>query len=200
MTKLIITFLTLGVVSGYFFIPDFIITHVSGNLLIVGLCVMLFFVGMDLGRTGTVVENFKKVGIRILVFPLASIIGCLTFAAVGSLFLPMTAKETMAVASGFGWYTLAPVMLADCSAELSAISFLHNVMREMVGIMIIPIVAKYIGYIESCSVPGAAAADVCLPIIEKSTDSDTTVYAFVMGVVLSTTVPVLVGAFISMGL
>lgn len=200
MTKLIIAFVTLGMLSGYFFIPDFFITEISGNLLIVGLCVLLFFVGLELGREGTVVENFKKVGIRILAFPIASIIGCLLFAAIGSLFLPMNAKETMAVASGFGWYTLAPVMLAKSSAELSAISFLHNVMREMIGIIIIPIVAKRIGYIEACSVPGAAAMDVCLPVLEKSTNSDTTVYAFVIGVVLSTAVPILVGFFMSIGL
>lgn len=200
MTKLIIAFVTLGVISGYFFIPDFFITEISGNLLIGGLCVLLFFVGLDLGRQGTVVENFKKVGIRILAFPIASILGCLIFAAISSLVLPMTAKQTMAVASGFGWYTLAPVMLAKSSAELSAISFLHNVMREMIGIMVIPIVAKHIGYIESCSVPGAAAMDVCLPIVEKSTNSETTIYAFVMGVALSTAVPILVGFFISMGL
>lgn len=200
MTKLIIAFVTLGAISGYFFIPDFFITEISGNLLIGGLCVLLFFVGLDLGRQGTVVENFKKVGIRILAFPIASILGCLIFAAISSLVLPMTAKQTMAVASGFGWYTLAPVMLAKSSAELSAISFLHNVMREMIGIMVIPIVAKHIGYIESCSVPGAAAMDVCLPIVEKSTNSETTIYAFVMGVALSTAVPILVGFFISMGL
>lgn len=196
MTKLIIAFVTLGMLSGYFFIPDYFITEISGNLLIVGLSILLFFVGLELGRAGTVVENFKKVGIRILAFPIVSIVGCLLFAAVASLILPMTVKESMAVASGFGWYTLAPIMISDYSAELSAISFLHNVMREMIGIIIIPIVANRIGYIEACSVPGAAAMDVCLPVLEKSTNSDTAVYAFVIGVVLSIAVPVLVPIFI----
>lgn len=198
MTKIIIASVTFGMFSGYFFIPDYFITEISGNLLIVGLSVLLFFVGLDLGREGTVVENFKKVGIRILAFPIASIIGCLLFAAIGSLVLPMTAKESVAVASGFGWYTLAPVILSDYSAELSAISFLHNVMREMIGIIIIPIVAKRVGYIEACSLPGAAAMDVCLPVLEKATNSDTAVYAFVMGVVLSIAVPILVPIFIGL--
>lgn len=198
MTKIIIGFVTMGMICGYFFIPDFFITEISGNLLVVGLCVLLFFVGLELGREGTVVENFKKVGIRILAFPIASIIGCLFFAAIASFFLPMTARESMAIASGFGWYTLAPVILSDYSAELSAIAFLHNVMREMIGIIIIPIVAKHVGYIEACSVPGAAAMDVCLPILEKTTNSDTAVYAFVIGVVLSTAVPILVPLFIGL--
>ena len=63
--------------------------------------------------------------------------------------------------------------------------------------MLIPIVAKKIGYIETCSLPGAAAMDVCLPIVEKATDSQTAVYSFVMGVVLSIAVPVLVPLFIA---
>ncbi|MFV0516448.1 MAG: lysine exporter LysO family protein [Aminipila sp.] len=200
MTKLIIIFVTLGMAAGYFFIPDYFITNISGNLLILGLCIMLFFVGLELGREGTVVENFKKVGVRILAFPIGAMVGCLSFAGIASIFLPMSVKESMAVAAGFGWYTLAPVMLADVSAELSAIAFLHNVMREMIGIMILPIVAKRIGYIEACSVPGAAAMDVCLPIVEKSTNSEMTVYSFVMGVFLSTAVPVLVRFFIFLGL
>lgn len=198
MTKLIIAFVTLGIISGYLFIPDFFITDISGNLLIVGLSVLLFFVGLDLGRAGTVVENFKKVGIRILAFPLGSIVGCLLFAAIASLILPMTARESMAVASGFGWYTLAPIIISDYSAELSAVSFLHNVMREMIGIILIPVVANRIGYIEACSLPGAAAMDVCLPILEKTTNSDTAVYAFVMGVVLSIAVPILVPLFLGL--
>ena len=40
--------------------------------------------------------------------------------------------------------------------------------------------------------PGSAAMDVCLPIVEKSTRSDIAVYSFVSGVILSTAVPILV--------
>ncbi len=196
MTKLIIGLVTLGMAAGYFVLPQGFL-DISGNLLVVGLCIMLFFVGVDLGRAGTVAENFKKVGLRILVFPFASIVGCLAFASLASLVFPMTVRESMAVASGFGWYTLAPVIISDYSVEISAISFLHNVFRETLGIMLIPIVAKKIGYIETCSLPGAAAMDVCLPIVEKATDSQTAVYSFVMGVVLSIAVPVLVPLFIA---
>ena len=34
--------------------------------------------------------------------------------------------------------------------------------------------------------------DVCLPIVERATSSNTAVYSFVSGVVLSTAVPILV--------
>ena len=44
--------------------------------------------------------------------------------------------------------------------------------------------------------PGAAAMDVCLPIVEKATRSDIAVYSFVSGVILSILVPVLVPVII----
>lgn len=193
MTKAIVCSVVCGLLAGYFFLPDWFI-DISGNLLVVGLCVLLFFVGMDIGKEGTVVENFKKAGWRVLVFPFAIIIGTYAGSLVAGLILPsLGLRDALAVGSGFGWYTLAPVMLAEYSTSVSAVSFMHNVMRELFGILLIPIIAKKIGYIETVSLPGAAAMDVCLPVVEKATRGDIAVYSFISGVVLSIAVPILVG-------
>lgn len=71
-------------------------------------------------------------------------------------------------------------------------------MREMFGIILIPIVAKYIGFIEATSLPGAAAMDVCLPIVERATAPNITIYSFVSGVSLSIAVPILVPLIIGL--
>lgn len=193
MTRAILISVIAGILAGYFFLPDWFI-DLSGNVLIAGLCVLLFFVGMDIGREGTVVENFKKAGWRILIFPFVIIFGTLIGSLAGALILPsLGIRDALAIGSGFGWYTLAPVMLSKYSTYVSALSFMHNVMRELFGILLIPIVAKKIGYIETVALPGAAAMDVCLPIFEKATRGDIAVYSFLSGVVLSIAVPVLVG-------
>ena len=193
MTRAILISVIAGILAGYFFLPDWFI-DLSGNVLIAGLCVLLFFVGMDIGREGTVVENFKKAGWRILIFPFVIIFGTLIGSLAGALILPsLGIRDALAIGSGFGWYTLAPVMLSKYSTYVSALSFMHNVMRELFGILLIPIVAKKIGYIETVALPGAAAMDVCLPIVEKATRGDIAVYSFISGVVLSIAVPVLVG-------
>ena len=83
-------------------------------------------------------------------------------------------------------------MLAEYSIEISAISFMHNVMRELLGILLLPVVAKKLGYIESTGLVGAGAMDVCLPIIVRTTSGNMAVYAFITGVVLSFSVPVMV--------
>ena len=199
MTVLIVIAVIIGMVIGYFIIRD----AFSGNMgafdeaaglgIKIGLCLLLIFVGLDLGLDGTVLENFKRVGLRILAFPAAVIIGTLVGAAVASPFLGLSLKECLAVGSGFGWYTLAPGIIMEAGyLTASAVSFLHNVMRELLSIVFIPLVAKKIGYIETTGMPGAAAMDVCLPIVEKSTRSDIAVYSFVSGVILSILVPVFV--------
>lgn len=165
----------------------------AGLAIKIGLCLLLVFIGLDLGLDGTVVDNFKKVGLRVLVFPAVVIVGTLAGAAGCSLFMDFSLKECLAIGAGFGWYTLAPgIIMENGYVTASAVAFLHNVMRELFSIIFIPLVAKRIGYIETTGMPGAAAMDVCLPIVEKSTRSDIAVYSFVSGVILSTAVPIMV--------
>lgn len=165
----------------------------AGLAIKIGLCLLLVFIGLDLGLDGTVVDNFKKVGLRILVFPAVVIIGTLAGAGACSIFMDFSLKECLAIGAGFGWYTLAPgIIMENGYVTASAVAFLHNVMRELFSIIFIPVVAKKIGYIETTGMPGAAAMDVCLPIVEKSTRSDIAVYSFVSGVILSTAVPIMV--------
>ena len=58
---------------------------------------------------------------------------------------------------GFGWYTFAPVTITGAGhAMAGAVSFMHNVIRETCGIILIPVLAKKIGYIEVCDLPGVA--------------------------------------------
>lgn len=195
MTRIILAALSVGMLSGYFLIPTeykeaFLVDSETG--LIIGLCILLFLVGVDLGLDGKVVKNFKKLGARILLLPIGVMLGTLAGALLASLFLPITGRESMAVGAGFGWYSLAPIILTKYSAELSAISFTHNIMRELFGILLIPFVAKHIGYIEACSLPGSASADVCLPIVERCTNANIAAYSFVSGMVLSGAVPLLV--------
>ena len=145
-----------------------------------------------------VVENIKKIGYKIFILPIAIITGTLVFSALAGLLLPMTVKESMAIGSGFGWYSLAPIILADYSSQISAISFLHNVMREFFSILLIPVIAEKFGYLETVSLPGAASMDVCLPIVEKTTNSTVAIYSFASGAVISIVVPILVPLFISL--
>ena len=91
----------------------------------------------------------------------------------------------------------AAIELSKINAELGSLAFLTNVFREIIAILIIPFVAKYVGHLESVSVAGATAMDTLLPVINKSTSPDVSVIAFFSGITLTTAVPFLVTATIS---
>ena len=203
MTVMIVIAVAAGMLIGYFVIRRVFADNMesfesmAGLGIKIGLCLLLIFVGIDLGLDGTVIENFRRVGIRILAFPAVVVIGTLLGAGISGTLMGLNLRESLAVGAGFGWYTLAPGIIMEAGyITASAVAFLHNVMRELFSILFIPLVAQKIGYIETTGMPGAAAMDVCLPIVEKSTRSDIAVYSFVSGVILSILVPVLVPVII----
>ena len=131
MTKWIIGAVVGGILAGYFFVPEALAAH-CGTFITVGLCLILFLVGVDMGRQGNVWRDIRAAGFKVLLIPVAVAVGTIGFAAVSSLFLPLTAQEAMAASAGFGWYSLAPMLLSSYSATLSAVAFLSNVMGRWV--------------------------------------------------------------------
>ena len=169
----------------------------GGTLIRIGLCLMLFLIGFDMGVEGTVIDNFKRAGWRVVAFPFFIMIGTLIASGLCSIFMPITLREGLAIGAGFGWYSFAPAAIMERGhITAGAISFMHNIIREYISVLTIPIVAKRIGYLEGMSVCGCSAMDVCLPVIERSTKSDIAVYAFISGAVQSMAVPILVPLFI----
>lgn len=181
----------IGILSGFLFLPDRFIDMI-GTFIVIGLSILLLFVGLDLGMEGTIVDNFRRAGWRVIVFPFVMILGTYLGALAASLIMPFTLQDALCVASGFGWYTMAPALLTEYSLEVSAISFLHNVMRELLGILLLPLAAKYVGHIESTGLVGSGSMDVCLPIIVRTTSGNMAVYAFITGVVYTVAVPIMV--------
>ena len=191
MSKWIVGAVLCGIAAGYFILPPWVAEH-CGTFITVGLCLILFLVGVDMGRQGGVLEDIKAAGLKVLLIPVAVAAGSLAFAALASLLRPLSPRETMAAAAGLGWYSLAPMLLSSWSATLSAVAFLANVMREVLSILLIPLVAKRLGFIECVALPGAAAMDTVLPVVVSATHERITIYSFVSGVILSFAVPVLV--------
>lgn len=202
MTKLILISVSAGMATGYFLVDE-VFSDINtfetmiGYAITFGLCLLLLFVGLDLGINGTILQSIKDVGLNVLIFPLAVAIGTLVGALVSLIFIPITTREALAIGAGFGWYTLAPgIILESGHITAGAISFMHNIMRELFSILLIPFVGHKFGYIESTGLGGSSNMDVCLPVIEKSTHSDIAVYAFITGIILSLSTTVLVPLFI----
>ena len=116
-----------------------------------------------------------------------------------TLFLPIPANESLAVGAGFGWYSLGAAIIMDAGFEVAgAISFMHNVMREICSVIFIPIVARRIGYVESVALPGSNGMDICLPIVEQATNGTVAIYSFITGFMVTMAVPLLVPFFLTL--
>lgn len=183
----------IGGLSGFFFRNDFLITNCD-RVVSLGLCLLLFFVGIDIGNSGDIFPKLKKFGKKIWFLPVSTIIGSLIGGYAGSFFTAVTAGQGIAISAGLGWYSLSAIELSKISAELGSLAFLTNVLRELISIFSVPFIAKYIGSLESVSVAGATAMDTLLPIINKNTSADVSIVAFFSGIVLTTSVPLLLVA------
>lgn len=197
MSVSIIFSVIIGILAGYLFKEQELISY-SDYFIDFGLCVLLLLVGIDIGKNKDVLKKIKEIGFNFLLVPLLIIIGSIIGSALGGAIVGLSFNESSAVGAGLGWYTLSSMLLIDYSSELSAIAFTSNVIREIIAIISVPIIAKYIGYIESIAPCGATAMDTSLPIISKSTDTITTVIAFITGIILSFSVPILVPILISL--
>jgi len=199
MTFIIILAVVVGILVGMTLLPpDYI--YMTEYVIDFGLCLLLLLVGIDIGKQKNILKEIKALGMSIIVIPVLIGIGSITGALVVGLFLKLPINESTALGAGFGWYTLSAVMLVDYSAEISALAFLSNVIREVLAIMMIPIVAKWIGHMEAVAPAGATAMDTTLPIITRYTSSKYGIVAFISGAILSTSVPILVSLFISLPL
>lgn len=196
MTIKIILSVGIGIISGIFLKNDFLMENLN-YFIDLGLCLLLFFVGIDIGKNKGIFKELKAMGWRITLLPVTIVAGTLFGGFISSFITGLSIPEAAAVSAGLGWYSLSAIELSKYSAELGSIAFLSNVCREIIAIIAIPFIGRYIGHHETIAAAGATSMDTLLPIITKSTTSGIAVVSFFTGVVLSSLVPILVPILIS---
>ena len=183
-----------GILLGYF-TKSYINFDIS-LLIQFGLYLLLFFIGIDIGKNDNILNDLKKLNKKVLFLPFITIISSLAGGAVASILLPLSMGESVAISAGMGWYSFSAIELSKVSVELGGIAFLSNIFRELLAIFLIPMIAKKIGSFESVSVAGATAMDSVLPIINKSNPAEISIISFYSGLVISIIVPILVNIFL----
>lgn len=196
-TLILVVTVVLGMVSGRFLLPQAIIPH-CGQIITFGLYLLLFLVGLDMGRQEGMLKSIRQAGLGVLLVPVAVMVGTFVVTALVGLLLPLGPKDCVAAAAGFGWYSLAPTLLAPYSLTVSATAFLSNIFHELFAIVLVPMVAQRLGYIEAVALPGATAMDTVLPVVVSATDQRMAIYSFTSGVVLSLSVPFFIPAIVAL--
>ncbi|QUM83442.1 MULTISPECIES: lysine exporter LysO family protein [unclassified Moritella] len=161
------------------------------------LVLLLLFIGCQLRNSGMQLREIllNTWGIKIaVVMILSSWVGGLAAALL--LEIPLT--NGLALASGFGWYSLSGILITDgLSPVFGGAAFIIDLGRELVAILIIPSLIRLypstaIGY------AGATAMDFTLPMIQKSGGNGYVPLAIVSGFILSLSSPLFISVFLAL--
>ena len=192
MTLKILGSLVLGLFCGLFLLPE----RAAGYVQLItdgSLALLLFAIGFDLGQDTDLRQKIKDLPKMSLAVPFLIAVGSLAGAIVAGFFVRLPVGDAALVGAGFGWYSLSAVIIAQTyDVTLGALALLTNVFREVLALILIPIIATKLGQVPAVAPGGATAMDVTLPIISRNTDAQTTLIAFYSGTVLSALVPFVV--------
>ncbi len=160
---------------------------------------LLFMVGMQFAQSGLSLKSaFARADTALV--PAATVAGSLLGGLAVAALFGISAGKGLALAAGFGWYSLSGVLIADLGdPALGSAAFLANLLREAMALILIPLLAATKRPYSAIGVGGATAMDVTLPLIEQCAGPAAVPISFASGAMLSLLVPVLVPLFFAMG-
>jgi uncharacterized membrane protein YbjE (DUF340 family) len=172
-------------------LPDFL-TDDKPTMII--LYILLFLVGLGLGIDEHLVSILKSFDFRVALVPLSVLIGTYIGSILFSLFLPSIHWiDSLAIGSGFGYYSLSSVLISEYAGEkLGVIALIANISREVLTLLLAPLMAKYFGKLAPIASGGATSMDTTLPVIVRFSGKEFTLISIFNGVVLSILVPILI--------
>lgn len=188
--------LTAGILAGVLAVPRQAFLNLDPTAY--ALYALLFLVGAEIGANTRVWQVARSQNARILLVPLSAVVGTLLGVALFSFFLPgVGVRQSLAVGSGFGYYTLASVLIAQLGGNtLGVVALLSNILRELVTLLTAPLLARHFGKLAPIASGGATSMDTTLPIITRSVGTEYGVISVVNGVVLTLLAPVLITALL----
>lgn len=192
---IIVSFFTAGVLLGRFVdVPSLLTAEEPTRY---ALYALMFLVGISIGSDKKALEALKHQNLKIMLVPLATIIGTLGGTTLISLVLSgKSLTDCLAVGAGFGYYSLSTIFITQYKgAELGTIALVSNILRELIALLAAPLLVRYFGKLAPISVGGATTADTTLPIITKFCGKEFVIVSIVHGITVDLSVPFLVTFF-----
>ena len=169
---------------------------------------LMLQVGLSIGSDKNILKILKSIRPKLLLVPLATIIGTLTFSAIAALFISKwNIFECLAIGSGFAYYSLSSILITELktaslgvqlATELGTIALMANIIREIMALLGAPLFVKYFGRFAPICAGGATTMDTTLPIITKYSGKDLVFLAILHGILVDLCVPFFVSFFCSL--
>jgi len=189
---LIIGFFVLGLIVGHF---QWITNEINVDKLgTYALFSLMIFAGITIGSDPSVWKIIRSFTYKILFVPIFIIIGTFSGTAVFTLLTDsFSAVDIIAVGFGFGYYSLSSIILSEIASEtIGVIALLTNIIRELLTLLLAPLLPLIFGKLSVIAAGGATAMDTTLPVVIKYSGKEYGLIAVFSGIVLSLMVPVLI--------
>ena len=194
---IIVGFFLLGTLCGMFHLLPSDLSQ--SNISFYALCALMFSVGISIGNDPQTLRNFRSLNPRLVLLPVATILGTLSASALVSLILPhRSASECMAIGSGMGYYSLSSIFITQYKGpELGTLALLSNILREIMTLLCAPLLVRWFGNLAPISAGGATTMDTTLPIITRTAGQQFIIVSIFHGFITDFSVPFLVTFFCS---
>ena len=180
---------------------------IKGDASLYVLYLLMFQVGLSIGSDKKLKEILRSIRPRLLLVPLATIVGTLTFsAAVSLLLVKWSLMDCLAVGSGFAYYSLSSILITQLkepslgvqlATELGTIALMANIMREIMALLGAPIFVRYFGRLAPICAGGATTMDTTLPVITRYAGKELVFVSILHGTLVDLSVPFFVSFFCS---
>ena len=195
---IIVSFFLLGIVGGRLCgLPDTLpLTDIS----FAALCALMGCVGFSVGHDPSTIARFRDLNPGLAFLPLCTVAGTLAGAAAVSLMLAhRSAGDCLAVGAGFGYYSLSSIFITEYKgAELGTVALLANIIRELLTLLLAPLLARWFGPLAPISAGGATTMDTTLPVITQASGQRFVIVSIYHGFLVDFSVPFLVTLFCSL--
>ena len=160
---IVVAFFAFGCILGWSgYLPD---VMVENNMTMYVLYLLMFQVGLSIGSDKKLKEILCSIRPKLLLVPLATIIGTLTASALISLVITKwSVFDCLAVGSGFAYYSLSSILITELkeaslgvqmATELGTIALMANIIREIMALLGAPLFVRYFGRLAPICAGGA---------------------------------------------
>ena len=171
------------------------------------LYILIIIVGLSIGMDSKIFQTIKSFPKKMLALPVLTILSTFIGGALSFILLRwMSASEyvygtsfldSLGVSCGLGYYSLSSLMLNEIrGAEIGTIALAFNILRELMTIVLAPVLVKYFSPLAPISCGGATTGDSTLPAIQRACGNEYVPLSIFHGISVDTSVPFLI-TFIS---
>lgn len=155
---------------------------------------LLFLIGIQLRNNGMTLKQIvlNRRGMMVAVIVVGS---SLVGGVINAFILDLPLNTALAMASGFGWYSLSGILLTESFGPvIGSAAFFNDLGRELIAIMLIPGLVRR-SRSTALGLCGATSMDFTLSVLQRSGGLEMVPAAIVHGFILSLLVPIMMAFF-----